>query len=123
MTINNLLEQRSMSKYRLSKLSKVPFTTISEITTGKSNIKNCTGETLYKLARALDVSMEELLSDSMKYRMDFELYKSAVCHQVKDMGDMPFIIKTLESNEIRELYQKKWYAECFYLLAMVDYLS
>ena len=29
----------------------------------------------------------------------------------------------LESNEIRKLYQKQWYPESLYLLAMVDYLS
>jgi len=42
---------------------------------------------------------------------------------VKGIGDLPFIIETLEADEIRALYQKKWYPECLYLLAMVDYLS
>jgi len=36
---------------------------------------------------------------------------------------LDFIINTLESGEIRELYEKKWYAESLYLLAMADYLS
>ncbi len=48
MNINTLLAQKNMTKYRLSKLSGVPFTTVSEITTGKTKIKNCTGENLYK---------------------------------------------------------------------------
>ena len=39
------------------------------------------------------------------------------------MGDIDFIIETLESDKIRTLYQKKWYPESLYLLAMVDYLS
>jgi len=42
---------------------------------------------------------------------------------VKDMGDIDFIISTLESNKIRELYERQWYPESLYLLAMVDYLS
>jgi len=42
---------------------------------------------------------------------------------VKNMGDINFIFNTLESNQIRKLYQKKWYPESLYLLAMVDYLS
>ena len=123
MRINDLLEQKNISKYRLSKISGVPFTTVSEITIGKSKIKNCTGETLYRLANALDVTIEDLLADSMEYRSSFETFKSNVCHMVKDMGDIDFIINTLESNKIRKLYQKKWYPESLYLLAMVDYLS
>lgn len=27
------------------------------------------------------------------------------------------------SDEISKLYERKWYAECLYLLAMIDYLS
>ena len=123
MDINELLQQKNITKYRLSKISGVPFTTVSEITTGKTKIKNCTGETLYRLAKALDVTIEDLLAESMEYRSSFETYKSNVCHMVKDMGDLDFIIKTLESDKIRKLYHMKWYPESLYLLAMVDYLS
>jgi len=59
----------------------------------------------------------------MEYRMSFEAFKSTVCHQVKDMGDIEFIIDVLEKDKIRRLYEKKWYPESLYLLAMVDYLS
>lgn len=62
-------------------------------------------------------------SENMGYRSDFEIYKSNVCHQVKDLGDLDFIIETLESNEIRILFDRKWYPESLYLLAMLDYLS
>ena len=123
MKLNDILAQKNMTKYRLSKISGVPFTTISEITTGKSRIKNCTGETLYKLSKALDVTMDDLLAGSMAYRPNFETYKSNVCHKVKDVGDLDFIIDTLESDEIRRLYQRQWYPESLYLLAMIDYLS
>ena len=123
MMINNLLAQKNMTKYRLSKVSGVPFTTVSEITTGKSKIKNCTGDTLYRLSKALDMSIEDLLADSMEYRHGFDAYKSSICHKVKDLGDIEFIIDTLESDKIRMLYQKQWYPESLYLLAMVDYLS
>ena len=123
MKLNDLLEQKKITKYKLANASGVSFTTVSEITTGKIKIKNCTGETLYKLAKALDVTVEELLADSMEYRQSFEAYKSNICHMVKDMGDMDFIIDTLESDKIRKLYQKAWYPESLYLLAMVDFLS
>lgn len=69
------------------------------------------------------MNAKELLPDSAEYRQSFETYKSNICHLVKDMGDIDFIIDTLQSDKIRKLYQKKWYAESLYLLAMVDYLS
>ena len=116
-------KRNGMTKYRLAKESRVPHTTVFDICNGNVNIKNCTGETLYKLAQALGVSIEDLLADSMENRQSFDAYKSTICHMVKDMGDVAFIMKILESGKIGQLYNKKWYPECLYLLAMVDYLS
>jgi transcriptional regulator with XRE-family HTH domain len=112
-----------MTIYRLAKRSGVPYTTVREICNGKTGIEKCSGETLYKLAKALDVTMEALVEDAMEHRPGFEWYKSQVCHLVKSMGDIDFLIDTLESGKIRELYNKGWYAESLYLLAMTDYLS
>jgi len=123
MNINTLLEQKNMSKYRLSKLSGVPHTTVLDICNGKTAITKCTSETLYKLSKVLDVSMEVLISDSLKKRSSFENFKSTICHMINDMTDIDFLIHILESDEIRRLYDLQWYPECLYLLAMVDYLS
>ena len=122
MMINKLLEQKNITKYRLSKVSGVPQTTVIDICSGKAKIEKCAAETLYRLAKALDVPMETLIEDAMEYRADFESFKSNVCHLVRDMGDMDFIIDTLETDKIRKLYRKQWYPESLYLLAMVDYL-
>jgi len=123
MIINELLAQKKMTKYRLSKQSGVPFSTISDICNSKIRIEKCSAETLYKLSKTLDVSMETLVEPAMEYRCNFETFKSNVCHMVKDMGDLPFIIDMLETDKIRKLFNKKWYPESLYLLAMVDYLS
>ena len=64
-----------------------------------------------------------LRMDEERKRPSFDVFKSNICHQVKDLGDIPFIIQLLQSNQIRELYEKKWYPEALYLLAMLDYLS
>jgi hypothetical protein len=39
------------------------------------------------------------------------------------MGDVEFMIQLLETDEIRTLFNRKWYPEALYLLAMLDYLS
>ena len=124
MLINEQLEKRNMTKYRLSKESGVPQTTINDICSGKADLEKCAAGTLYRLAKALGVSVEDiLLSDGSENRSTFETFKSNTCHHVKDMGDVDFMIHLLETDEIRILYEKQWYPESLYLLAMLDYLS
>ena len=129
MTLNEMLGQKNITKYRLWKESGVPQATISDICTGKTRIEKCSAETIYRIAKVLDVPMESLIApavravDEKRSRPSFEIFKSNTCHKVKGMGDIPFVIDLLQSNQIRKLYEKKWYPEALYLLAMLDYLS
>ena len=124
MLINEQLEKLRMTKYRLSKESGVPQATINDICSGKADLEKCAAGTLYRLAKVLGVSIEQILqSAGSEYRCAFETFKSNTCHQVKDLGDLDFMIRLLESDEIRKLYNRRWYPEALYLLAMLDYLS
>lgn len=123
MIIHELMKQKGITKYRLSKGSGIPYTTINDICNGKTLLEKCSAETVYRIAKELNVSMETLLAPCFTTRNNFELYKSNVCHRVKELGDVDFIVETLESNDILTYYRKKWYPESFYLLAMLDYLS
>ena len=123
MTIQDALKEKKMSIYRLAKASGVPYATLNDIYNGKTRLEKCSAETIYRLSRALNVSMEELLAPCMMKRPSFENFKSTVCHRVKEKGDIAFIIDTLEKQDIRTYYDQKWYPEALYLLAMLDYLS
>lgn len=123
MIISDIMKKQNISKYQLSKNSGVPYTTLSDIISGKSQLEKCSAETVYKLSKELNVSMEELLCPCFEKRCSFELFKSNVCHQLKKLGDIDFIIDTLEKNNIRDYYNRGWYPESFYLLAMLDYIS
>ena len=127
MIVNELLEKENMSRYRLSKESGVAMTTITDICNGTADLSRCAAGTLYKIARILGVTVDFLLKNNetkpQDFRCNFETFKSNTCHHVKDLGDIDFIIETLETDEIRKLYDKHWYRESMYLLAMVDYLS
>ncbi len=129
MELMNLLKEKQLSVYQCAKESHVPYTTLSDIVKGKTRIEKCTAETIYKLARTLHLTMEELLTECFKEDenapnlRDFEIYKSNICHLVKDKGDIDFIIDILKENQIRTYWERQWYRESFYLLAMVDYLS
>lgn len=124
MLINEQLEKQNMTKYRLSKESGVPQATINDICSGKTDLAKCAAGTLYRIAKVLGVSIEGILDSArQEYRGSFETFKSNTCHHVKDMGDVDFMLDLLETDKIRTLYDKHWYPEALYLLAMLDYLS
>lgn len=65
MTINQIIKDRGMTKYKVAKLSGVPHTTLNDICSGKTRIEKCTAETIYKLAQVLGISMEYLIENSL----------------------------------------------------------
>ena len=123
MIVNEILEQKNMTKYKLAKLANVPQTTIIDICSGKTKIDKCAAGTIYKLAKVLETSMELLLSAEVEERPAFEIFKSNVCHRVKEMGDLNFIFSVLQKDDVRKFYDKRWYLESLYLLAMLDFIS
>ena len=123
MTIQEILKNRKMSVYRLAKESGIAYTTCNDLVSGRARLEKCSAGTVYKIARALDVTMEDILEPCFLKRGSFDNFRSNICHRVKESGDIDFIIETLESNDIRKYYERKWYPESLYLLAMLDYLS
>jgi len=123
MTMQALLKDKNISVYKLSKASMIPYATVNDIVNGKTQLEKCSAATVYRLAKAMNVSMEDLLAPCLEKRPSFENFKSSVCHRVKEMGDIAFIMDTLESQNIRTYYDRKWYPESLYLLAMLDYIS
>ena len=123
MEINARMQDKNMTPYRLAKESGVPYATVHDICSGKAQLEKCAAETVYRIAKALGVSVESILEPRLAERIDFELFKSRVCHRLKERGDLDFITELLEKDEIRSYYERKWYPESLYLLAMLDYLS
>ncbi|MCR5056228.1 MAG: helix-turn-helix transcriptional regulator [Clostridia bacterium] len=123
MNINEIMQQKHLSKYRVAKNSGIPYMTLNDICNGKTRLDKCSADTVYKLAKELDVTMEDLLNPVMIPRPAFELFKSNVCHRLKELGDIDFLIDTIESDKITDYYRMSWYPESLYLLAMVDYIS
>ncbi len=61
MNLNIIIKQSGMTKYKVAKLSGVPHATLNDLCSGKSHIEKCSAETLYRIAKALNVSMESLI--------------------------------------------------------------
>lgn len=71
MTINDLLVTKELNVYRMSKISGIPKTTLFDIVSGKADLKDCTGRNLLKIAKYLNITIEDLLN------LDREIYISA----------------------------------------------
>lgn len=122
MLIQEYINNSNKTLYRVSKDSGLPYNTLKDLYTGKTKVQNASSETIYKLAKYFSVSMEEMMEPYVHERSDFSLYKSEVCHQLKRMGDKEFLIDVLKSGKIPMYFERAWYPEAFYMLAMVDYL-
>ncbi len=54
------MDNKGITLYRLSKETGIPYSTVSDIVSGKTGIENVSAKVLFKLSQFLDVSMEEL---------------------------------------------------------------
>lgn len=147
MLLEKILEERKMSKYRLAKLSGVPQSTIADMCRPEGRLAKCAAGTLWKVAQALNLSVEELLLEEAAFEKylgmpitvehltskeslflddtmpSLQNFRSYACHLLKEYGDVGFIKKVLLEDMVFELFTKGWEAQALYLLALVDYVS
>ena len=69
MTIQQVLREKGLSRYQLSKRSGIPWATLADICSGKTSLTRCSAGTLGKLSAALDIPMEELLTMTVEQRL------------------------------------------------------
>ena len=62
MTLQDAIRARNLTKYRLSKEYGIPWSTLSDICSGKSDMHRCNAGTMVKLSRALELTVGELLT-------------------------------------------------------------
>ena len=61
MTFKDLLAEKGLTAYRLSKISDLPKSTLNDIATGKVELLDCSGRTLQKISNCLNIKIEKLL--------------------------------------------------------------
>ena len=101
--LKDILKQKGMSVYKLSKLSGVPYTTVNEIVLDKKKINDCKVSTIISLARALNISNEELLENKSQN------IATTWLDAKKKRYSFPIIIENnnFEINRIHPLNQKR----------------
>ena len=69
--IQEIMQQKNISIYRLAKTTGIPYTTVNDICNGRAHLGRCSAETVYRLAKGLGVSMESLLESCLNSRVSF----------------------------------------------------
>ena len=62
MNLQEYIDSINITKYHLSQISGVPKTTVIDICSGKSSLQKCSARTVQLLARALDCTMDFIMS-------------------------------------------------------------
>lgn len=60
-----ILKNKNITTYKLSKISKVPKTTLVDLVNGKTSLFNASIKTLKKLSSAIGYSVEDLLNGNI----------------------------------------------------------
>ena len=75
MIIEDLIKERGLTKYRLALKAGIPHATLNDICSGKTKLEKCSAETIYKLAKALDVSTDLLIENGVLQTKREESYE------------------------------------------------
>ncbi len=62
--IESYLKNTNKTKYRLSKESGIPYSTVSDICSGRTPLNRCSAETVYRLSRAMGVSCDDIIASA-----------------------------------------------------------
>lgn len=138
MYLNELMNACHMSRAELSARSNIPESTLRDILNGKAQLDRCEAATLYNIAYALDVSVEDILEgywDALERDapahtsvhdenslMNFYVLADSMLGRLRATGDLAFIDGIDQNEWIERLYQSGQYRCALFLLGMVDYL-
>ena len=138
MYLNELMNSRNLTRAELSARSNIPESTLRAILNGKAQLDRCEAATLYNIAYALDVSVEDILEgywDALERDapariavhddsslMNFYVLADSMLGRLRATGDLAFIDRIDQNGWIERLYQGREYRCALFLLGMLDYL-
>ena len=76
--INEYLRDNKITKYQFAKMCGLPYGTLNDICTYKTDIVKCTGETLLKIAKVLGCTVDDLLNERYTSVFDLERIKRLI---------------------------------------------
>lgn len=137
--LKELLNQKGITIYQLSKQTEIPYSTLNDIINSKVPIENCRAGILHKLSSILNISMDELYNivsctlsvynekynihgtitvKSKKYFLDFTYQNTPIHTELHKVNTLTsFYIKEIALWEMEDIISEKemeesWHAIC-----------
>ena len=104
--IKQYLENNRISIYKVANSALVAYPTVFNIVNGKVDILNCALGVVKKIADALDLTIDELLTLCDK-NYSFNLFRSEQCHLVNRVGEINYVIDLLVARNKRTRLEVK----------------
>lgn len=115
--LKQILDENNISAYALAKKSGVPYSTLADLVSGKTSIDNVSAAVLYRLSKALDMTMEQLYLYKGKkeklylYNVGREIFCSIKGKTISYLGPKNLLgFKRVNQNK-----QNCLYVECYFL--------
>ena len=122
MTFKELLKEKNITGYELSKRSGIPYSTISDLINGKTYIGNVTIKNGISIANALNMDVEDLAVLDAERFVEFIYFRNETLNELKRSGIETFVDEIIKAKEIDYYYKNGGYPYAYYLLALIDYL-
>lgn len=79
MELKRVIKESGYTMYSLSKKTDIPYSTLNDFCNGKKDLSKCASSTLYKLASALGLTMEEMIvTPDIKKRHEAVSFSNAI---------------------------------------------
>lgn len=121
MIIEDLMLKQNYTKYRLAVQAGIPHATLSDICSGKTKIEKCSAETVYKLAKALDVSMEALTVDGINQACNAALMRIVPRIDIEKIEKVINAIPCI--TDLQQKFYKYYIRKRYELIIMPTYES
>jgi len=118
-----------MSLYKLEKTSRLSHATLNDLYNEKTKVEKCSSILIHDIAASLNMSMDKLYSilaydnlSLLSFNDSFDLFKSNVCHELKEIDYKEFLKKHIINNTVLKYFKNDMKLEALYILSLIDYL-
>ncbi len=117
MRLVTLIKLKSNSIRQFALENHIAYAVLHDICTGKKTLIDCKVSTAMKIAKGLNMTIDELVSER-----PFPQFRDELHNSIRQSGDIPWLIGTLKEDRVNELYQKQELLHAIYLVDMMDYV-
>ena len=123
MKFKELLKNKRVTGYALSKDTGIPYTTINDLINGRTIIQNISLKHALAISNCLNVDLITLSQIESTSFIEFRYFRNNVLHDLKRLNASEFFNKIIREKQIDFYYKNNGKEYAFYLLALIDYLS